>query len=765
MGVERMSDTEQRNRTASSVSAAIPALVKQVKENTFSILSNNFSHFFSSCDDLFFDLASKAGTNNEQNLYFDSMREVRIKKPQVWNLFKGRFENNFRDLTKNRLGNKSNSQSTQDNFSLESIQLVDKDDMEQDVAITGIVNRARQENQELLYQLNCRFDYLMPDVRVNENNNPLDPAQICAAVSEGLNALDLDVKCKVILLKHLDRTVITELRNIYSLANELMINAGILPQVRFDVRKNPNANMASAPGQAATAEPNPFDALNNQEDSAGGFAPQQQYSMNTPMGNSGVTLGQVMNMFNQLRQSGISSPNFISRPASRTSPPIHQQNLLDALTSLQLSSEYLQSPNEFNVKAVVERILDENKKSGKADALNESDEDIINLVAMFFDFVLDDRNLPVPFQALISRLQIPILKVALKDKNFFTHADHPARRLINDIASSAVGWDESSEASQDKLYKEVNRVVHHIIENFSGDIKIFEETLESFQGATKLDKNKAKVLEKRTQEAAQGKAKAEHAREQANDVLLGRLKGAQLPENILSFLVKEWQKVLLYIHLKHGTESTEWLEAKQVVDQVVWAMRPHQDERSLNRLERIKDDILRKISHGLEAVSISREVILNTLSVLEQSFSLVLSQQMEESELTALKPEHLVALGQAETGGDKEWDQLTAVERQQLKLQAAAKEYVSKVSKMKPGVWVNYTPPNSAKSFRCKLALITEPGETYVFVNRFGLRVFEKRLNELALDMQKGYVKLMESGVLFDRAMGNITNKLKSLAG
>lgn len=760
MGAEVMSETDQRNRTASSVSAAIPALVKQVKENSFSILSNNFSHFFSSCDDLFFDLASKAGTNNEQNLYFDAMREVRIKKPQVWNLFKDRFENNFRDLTKNRLG-QSNATTNDDDFSLESISLVDKDDMEQDVAITSIVNRSRLENQELLYQLNCRFDYLMPDVRVNESNNPLDPAQICGAVNEGLSALELDVKCKVILLKHLDRTVVSELRNIYLLSNEFLINAGILPQIRFDVRKN---NSATPPPAAFEGEENPFDQFEDTKD-PGSVASTQPFNMNTPMGSSGVTLGQVMNMFSQLRQNGVAAPNFISRPAVGSSMAIPQKTLLDALTNLQLSSEYLQSPQEFSVRNVVERILDENKQSGKEDALHESDEDIINLVAMFFDFVLDDRNLPVPFQALISRLQIPILKVALKDKDFFTHSDHPARRLINEIASSAVGWDESSESTQDKLYKAVNKVVHFVIENFSGDIDIFEQAQAMFKTETTQETKKADVLEKRTQEAAQGKAKADHAREQSNEVLLARLKEAQLPENVLYFLTKEWQKVLLYIHLKHGEDSTEWLDARQVIEQIVWAIRPHHDERSIKRLERIKDEILDKVSNGLEAVSISRETILNTLSVIEQNFSLVLSDKLNPEDLISLKPEHLVALGQAVENNGKEWDQLTAVERQQLKLQAAAKEYVAKVQKLKPGTWVQYAPPNSAKSFRCKLALVTEPNKTYVFVNRFGLRVFEKRLDEVAIDMQKGYFAIMESGVLFDRAMGNITTKLKSLAG
>lgn len=760
-----MSDSDQRNRPVSNVSATMPALIKQVKENAFSILSNNFSQFFSSCDDLFFDLASKAGSNNEQNLYFDSMREVRIKKPQVWALFKESYEEHFRALTKGRISGRRAEQerATNDAFSLESIQLVGKDDMEQDVAVTGIVNRARIENQELLYQLNCRFDYLMPDVRVNETNNPLDPAQICTAVTNSLQALNLDIKCKVILLKHLDRTVIIELRNIYALVNDLLVSAGVLPQIRFDVRKNKNSS-AAAPSQQPEQNQAGYE---QQQDDSNPFSGLDTGSAaaNMPMGSSGVTLGQVLGMFNQLRESGVSMPNILSRPVRTGSTPIPQNNLLDSLTAMQLSSEYLRSPHSFDVRSVVEQILDENKKSGKEDALHESDEDIINLVAMFFDFVLDDRNLPVPFQALISRLQIPILKVALKDKNFFTHSDHPARRLINEIASSAVGWDESSETSQDKLYKEVNRVVHEIIENFTGEVSVFEQALASFQSVTKLDKNKAAVLEKRTQEAAQGKAKAEHARDKTNEILYSRLKDNSLPENIMEFLVKDWHKVLLYIQLKHGIESTEWLEAKQVVDQLVWAMRPHSDERSLNRMDKIKEDLLRKISHGLEAVNIPRESILNSLSITEQTFEHVIAQRLTEKDLIKLKPAHLVALGQTDADHNQDWDNMTAVERQKLKLQAAAKEYIAKVSKIRPGSWFDYSPPNSAKTFRCKLAMITDPGETYVFVNRFGLRVFDKKLAEFASDMQRGYVKSLESGILFDRAMGNISTKLKKLAG
>jgi len=51
-------------------------------------------------------------------------------------------------------------------------------------------------------------------------------------------------------------------------------------------------------------------------------------------------------------------------------------------------------------------------------SVGQADEDVINVVAMFFDLILDDRNLPIEIQALVSRLQLPILKVALKDRSF-----------------------------------------------------------------------------------------------------------------------------------------------------------------------------------------------------------------------------------------------------------------------------------------------------------------------------------------------------------
>ncbi len=80
----------------------------------------------------------------------------------------------------------------------------------------------------------------------------------------------------------------------------------------------------------------------------------------------------------------------------------------------------LAAQDDFDLRNQLEQLLTRvSVKSGKSRVVGVADEDVINLIAMLFECILDDRNLPDSLKALIGRLQIPMLKVAVLDKSFF----------------------------------------------------------------------------------------------------------------------------------------------------------------------------------------------------------------------------------------------------------------------------------------------------------------------------------------------------------
>src|SRR5690606_6842043 len=122
--------------------------------------------------------------------------------------------------------------------------------------------------------------------------------------------------------------------------------------------------------------------------------------------------------------------------------------------------------------------------------INQVDDDVINLVGMMFDFILDDRNLAAPMKALLGRLQIPMVKVAIADKSFFSKGGHPARRLLNEMAMAALGWQENSEENQrkDSLFNKMEEVVQRVLSEFDTDISIFGGLLTDFRAFLEKEK-------------------------------------------------------------------------------------------------------------------------------------------------------------------------------------------------------------------------------------------------------------------------------------
>lgn len=722
----------------------LPPMLRQIKDDALSILLNSLDELFSSCDDLFFDLSSRAASNAEQNLYFESMRELRVKKAGVINSFRQHYEKGFLSLA-NTLAPFGSSAADQDETSADNLTLVQNDTLEQEVAISGMISKARVNCQEPLYHLTTRLDYLMPRTTIDQDNNPLDPERICRSFAAACELFDINIKAKIIIFKQFDRLVVSKLIKVYSAANELLINAGVLPKISRTINKQEQTSGGSAAMDAVSAAAAALEAS-----AQAGEAPLQ------------FDFSELTNLLASMRRLGLTRlPNYTSY-SSNPGPLMTSNELLGLLTMQQ--APLAEVPDDalspvVNLRQLIGGLLASNAEAPRA--LQQPDEDVINLVSMFFDFVLDDRNLPVAIQALISRLQIPILKVALKDKSFFNQANHPARKLINAIADASIGWEESEQLKKDKLYTKIFEIVQTINEKYADNEQIFSEKLDELQQFIEQEQHRTSLVERRTSQAIEGQAKTQVAKSAVQKLLFSKLERLELPPTISEFLIEHWQQLLVLIHLKHGEDSPEWLEAVQLVDDLIWASHRQDDNRSLQRLGKMKPELLQRIANGLTRISSTAEASQQAIRTIGETLDEL--QTESNVEKRSISAEQAVALGHTPGSGSKSWQEMTALERQQARYKALTYEFIKKADALPVGTWVSYEDSRRGKILRCKLSAKLEVSDTYVFVNRFGFKVLERSRKDFAYDMQQRRAIPLETGVLFDRAMENIVSNLRQL--
>ena len=90
---------------------------------------------------------------------------------------------------------------------------------------------------------------------------------------------------------------------------------------------------------------------------------------------------------------------------------------------------------------------------GRAAVLAEEDSDTVDLVGMLFDYIDKGMRGESSAHSLLTRLQVPVLRVALSDKTFFTQREHPARALLNTIAETGSRWMDDEDADPSLVEK------------------------------------------------------------------------------------------------------------------------------------------------------------------------------------------------------------------------------------------------------------------------------------------------------------------------
>ncbi len=709
--------TDQANH---SPLARLPVILLQVRDKAAQQLRHGLQELFDNADDTLFEMADRARNDVEQNIFFEAMRDLRLKRKNIERGFLEQFFEAFVALIQY-----DPVQHTLPDSLMFEESAPRTDDMERNVAVETMVGRVLKRDGFALDQLTARLNVLLGK-NFDNQHNPLGPTMLCEFFLQAGRNLGVEIKVKLILLKLFERYVLADTEPLYAEANQLLVATGVLPELKPAPARRAIERAAASISSEESDEPAPAD-----EGVQEVFAALQELLLHV-RGSVAPTL----------------------EPSVATQP-ISTRDLLRLLSHLQQYVPALAAQDDFDLRNQLEQLLTRvSVRSGKSRIVDGADEDVINLIAMVFDCILEDPNLPDSLKALIARLQIPMLKVAVLDKSFFSRGSHPARRLLNEIADAAMGWGDCSGEARDSLYLRIEQVVQRLLTEFVDDPAIFSELLADFLAFTSDERRRSELLEQRLRDAEEGRAKTELARQRVEQVLNLALLGKVLPPSVVMFVRDAWSKVLLLTCLKHGDQSAEWQADVQTMEQLIWSVQRHDEADAGLRLLALVPGLLKSLRDGLSSSAFDPFATSEFFSELEALHVRVLEPSTEPS----TDGPALVEVSQHIT--------LRSADEGAVGLNASGLAHddpgLRQVEQLRLGSWVAFQ-EDDEHSLRCKLAAVIEATGKYVFVDRTGMKVLERSRIDLALEFRRGAVRALDDTLLFDRALESVLGNLRRL--
>ena len=562
-------------------------------------------------DDRLFELAERASTNQLQTRYFDVMRNVRKVRPQI----EQRFLRELDQTIINRLAakgahdvNASISQVAE--LDASSFTLVGEDEFEETVAVKNLCTKLRNLCQDELFALDRRIAFVLADPSIDGDENPFAPECLASAASAAMREVELTVELRLLMLKLVDRHLSHAARDAYTEMNQFLVANNVLPDVRVrtpGTARGPSSDNQSLHYRAqstqgkwvrsAAATMHPGDGVTS------GAVAQGHAGAGHPVGplTDDERVEQVLGMLGNILT--VSTARTLNHDMSTVSP----QQLVGGFTEMQRG--------QF-VEGEPANVLRELRASSAAANLNQTDGMLIDVVAMMFDYVLDDENIVESVRALVARLQIPVLKVAILDKTFFARRTHPARQFVNALAEFGARMNVGDGAG-DPVFDRLEALVQKLLADFESDLSVFAEALEALGKINEEEEQRAQENAWHESKIAEERSRMERCREEAMSEVRARIETQDPPASISEFLTQHWRHLLANVLYQHGGESKHWRASVQTMDNLIWSTSPKTGTQDRDRLLAMLPFLLKRLKSGMDELCLpkaARDEFLKSLS-------------------------------------------------------------------------------------------------------------------------------------------------------
>ncbi len=237
----------------------------------------------------------------------------------------------------------------------------------------------------------------------------------------------------------------------------------------------------------------------------------------------------------------------------------------------------------------------------KAETKNEKA--IIEIVALMFQAILQEDRIPPGVRVWFARLQMPVLRVALAEPDFFSTLNHPARQLIDRMGSCVMGFDDNS-VNSNVLQAEIKRVVQVIEQYPETGKRVYQLVYDEFQKFLSKFLTGSDATKKVVSVAQQVEQK-ETLTIQYTIEMRNMLKDMPVREEVREFLFKVWAEVLAVSAVRKGPRHAETLELKKLATDLVWAASAKPNRADRARVIQDLPKLLQKLRSGMSMLGLA----------------------------------------------------------------------------------------------------------------------------------------------------------------
>lgn len=286
----------------------------------------------------------------------------------------------------------------------------------------------------------------------------------------------------------------------------------------------------------------------------------------------------------------------------------------------------------FGTDGEVRNLIIERRDNLNSLANDQHEKMTIDIVAMLFEFILKDHQVPAEVRAQLGRLQFSVLKMALMDSALLTKKSHPARLLVNRIGSISVGL-QQVDPTGERISAEICRIVEELLTHDAENPELFSKMLDQLDNfiARELLASNSKI-EKAVKVVANAELRTQRLNSESIK-LEKMLEGLTITPYLRRFLLDTWSHVIERVERNPSADSTRF---RLLVPNLLWSILPKASRDDRSMLLQIIPIVVPILREGMTLVAWLPEHQQELLNWLVDAHTTVMRSALSEEPMLSL---------------------------------------------------------------------------------------------------------------------------------